>query len=498
MTRLTQPNTKQFTEGLTFDDVLLVPQASEVLPSAVKLQTQLTPNIRLNAPILSAAMDTVTEAKTAIAMAKLGGMGVVHKNLTASEQSAQVKRVKRSQAGMVSEPRTLTPQQTVGEAVRIFRERGISGFPILEQGKLVGLVTGRDLRFETEDSQKPLQEIMTTKLVFGEPETTVEEAARLMHKHRIEKLPLKDATGSLCGLYTMRDIENSTRYPHAALDGAGRLIVGAAIGPSAGDQDRTRLLLEAGVDVIIVDTAHGHSKGVVERVKKIKKDHNGFAFEVIAGNIATRAAAEDLIAAGADALKVGIGPGSICTTRIVAGVGVPQLTAIQNVCLAAAPKSIPVIADGGIKSSGDIAKAIAMGASSVMLGSMLAGTDEAPGELILYQGKTYKGYRGMGSMGAMEKRGAKDRYFQGSVQTKDKLVPEGIEGRIAYKGALAKTMHQMLGGLRSSMGYVGAKDIKALQQHTQFVRLTGAGLRESHVHDVFVTKEAPNYKLPQS
>jgi IMP dehydrogenase len=442
-------------------------------------------------------MDTVTEAKTAIAMAKLGGMGIIHKNLAPEEQAIQVKRVKRSQAGMVSEPRTLAPDQTVGEAVRIFREKGISGFPIIEQERLVGLVTGRDLRFEKEYSDKPLKAIMTKDLVTGTAVTTVEEAAALMHKHRIEKLPLVSATGSLCGLYTMRDIENSTRYPNAALDSAGRLIVGAAIGPSEADQDRTRLLLEAGVDVIVVDTAHGHSKGVLDRVRKIKKDHSGFSFDVIAGNIATKSAALDLIEAGVDALKVGIGPGSICTTRIVAGVGVPQLTAIQNVVSAALKNNTPVIADGGIKSSGDIAKAIAMGASCVMLGSMLAGTDEAPGELILYQGKTYKGYRGMGSLGAMEKRGGKDRYFQSGVQQLDKLVPEGIEGRIAYKGSLAKTMHQMLGGLRSSMGYVGAKNILAMQSHQEFVRLTGAGLRESHVHDVFVTKEAPNYKLPQ-
>ncbi len=489
---------KIFSEGLTFDDVLLVPQASEVLPSEVGLKTQLSRNLSLNSPILSAAMDTVTEAKTAIAMAKLGGMGVIHKNLSPEEQARHVKKVKRSQAGMVSEPKTLTPDQTIGEAVRIFREKGISGFPILEQGRLVGLVTGRDLRFETEYSDKPLGSIMTKELVTGTAATTVEEAAALMHKHRIEKLPLKDSAGSLCGLYTMRDIENSTRYPNAALDSAGRLLVGAAIGPSGSDQERTRLLLEAGVDVIIVDTAHGHSKGVVERVRNIKKDHSGFSFEVIAGNIATSGAASALIEAGVDALKVGIGPGSICTTRIVAGVGVPQLSAIQNACAAANKHGVPVIADGGIKSSGDIAKAIAMGASSVMLGSMLAGTDEAPGELILYQGKTYKGYRGMGSMGAMEKRGGKDRYFQSGVQQNDKLVPEGIEGRIAYKGALAKTMHQMLGGLRSSMGYVGAKDIASMQNHKEFVRLTGAGLRESHVHDVFVTKEAPNYKLPQN
>jgi IMP dehydrogenase len=494
----TPPTTKNFSEGLTFDDILLVPQASQVLPSQVDLKSKLTRNIILNAPILSAAMDTVTEAKTAIAMAKLGGMGVIHKNLTPEDQAKHVKRVKRSQAGMVTEPRTLTPEQTVGEAVQIFREKGISGFPIIESNKLVGLVTGRDLRFETEYSGKPLKAVMTTELVTGTASTSVEEAAALMHKHRIEKLPLIDADGALCGLYTLRDIENSSRYPHAALDAAGRLIVGAAIGPSEKDQDRTRQLLESGVDVIVVDTAHGHSQGVIERVRQIKNDHSGFSFEVVAGNIATAEAARDLIEAGADALKVGIGPGSICTTRIVAGVGVPQLSAVQNACSVAGALGVPVIADGGIKSSGDIAKAIAMGASCVMLGSMLAGTDEAPGEQILFQGKTFKSYRGMGSLGAMEKRGAKERYFQGSVHQQEKLVPEGIEGRIAYKGSLAKTIHQMLGGLKSSMGYVGAKDIPTMQSHKEFVRLTGAGLRESHVHDVFVTKEAPNYKLPQS
>ncbi len=482
-------------EGLTFDDVLLIPQASNVLPRTADLTTQFTRGLRLNIPVLSAAMDTVTESATAIALAQEGGIGVIHKNLEPAEQAAEVRRVKRYEAGVVQEPLTVTAETTLAEVQRLAAENGFSGFPVLDaDGKLCGIVTNRDMRFE-RNPQRRVREMMTPleRLVTVKAGTDLETCKDLFREHRIEKLPVVDDDGRLMGLVTVRDIEKSRAFPNAVRDDLGRLLVAAAIGVGEKELDRLGALVEAGVDVIVVDTAHGHSRGVIEMVRHIKDKH-GEAIQVIGGNVATPEAVRDLADAGADAVKVGIGPGSICTTRIVAGVGVPQLTAVMQCSEAGREAGVPVIADGGIKFSGDFAKAIAAGATTCMFGSMFAGTEEAPGEKILYQGRTYKTYRGMGSIGAM-KKGSKDRYFQGDVDEAMKLVPEGIEGRVAYKGPLADILHQLLGGLRAAMGYVGAATIPEMHERARFVRITGAGLRESHVHDVTITKEAPNYRL---
>lgn len=479
-------------EGLTFDDVLLLPAESAVVPSEVNTATKLSPGIDLALPIVSAAMDTVTEAQLAIAMARSGGIGIMHRNLSIADQAAEVDKVKRSQSGMIVDPVTLGADVPVSDALDLMEHYHISGVPITDDtGHLVGLLTNRDLRF-VENVDQPIDNVMRRPpLVTASPGTTLEEAKELFWKNRIEKLPVVDDDGVLCGLITVKDLEKRKQYPDSTHDDAGRLRCGAAIGTGPDAFDRAEALVEAGVDILVVDTAHGHSRGVLDVVKEIK---SRFDLEVIAGNIATAAAAEALIGVGADAVKVGIGPGSICTTRIVAGVGVPQLTAIYDVVEVAHARGTTVIADGGLQFSGDVAKAIAAGADTVMLGSMLAGVDESPGEVVLHQGERYKEYRGMGSMGAMKTRSfSKDRYFQGDVSEEDKLVPEGIEGRVAYKGPLANVLYQVAGGLRAAMGYCGAETIADLQVRSQFVRITGASLRESHPHDVTITKEAPNY-----
>jgi IMP dehydrogenase len=476
-------------EGLTFDDVLLVPAESAVLPNDVLTATRLTGSIELAIPIVSAAMDTVTEARLAIALARQGGIGIVHRNLSIADQVAEVDKVKRSESGMIVEPVTLPPDALVADALALMARYKVSGIPITdEDGRLVGILTNRDLRFESDTTQ-PVSALMTARnLVTAPVGTTLEEAKAILHRNKIEKLPVVDAEGVLKGLITVKDIRKRIEYPDATKDERGRLRVGAAVGVGPDALERAQALAEAGTDVLVVDTAHGHSHGVLEMVGRVK---DAVDVDVIAGNIGTAEAAAALISAGADAVKVGIGPGSICTTRVVAGVGVPQITAIYDVAQAS---DVPVIADGGITSSGDIAKAIAAGADAVMLGSLLAGTDEAPGEVILAQGERFKEYRGMGSLGAMRARSfSKDRYFQGDVEDVDKLVPEGIEGRVAYKGALAPILHQLVGGLRQAMGYCGAPTIAALKE-ARFVRITGAGLRESHPHDVTITKEAPNYR----
>ncbi len=484
-------------DGLAYDDVLLVPAASNVLPSQVSLHTQLTQNIRIKIPIVSAAMDTVTESRVAIAMAQSGGIGIIHKNMSIEEQSREVRRVKRSETGMVTAPITVTPSASIEDLIKLMSSHRISGVPVVENEVLIGIVTGRDTAFET-DLKRPVSEIMTKNVITAPKGTTFDEAIRILHRHRIEKLPVVEEAGEgskkLVGLFTIRDIENSRKYPEAAKDYSRRLIVGAAIGAGENDLARAEALLEAGADVIVVDTAHGHSSGVIETVRNLKSRLWGrFKFDIIAGNVATAGAVRALIDAGADAVKVGIGPGSICTTRIVAGVGVPQFTAVLE-CSAEAKKSgIPIIADGGIRFSGDIAKALAAGASSVMLGSLIAGCEETPGDHVIYQGKSYKVYRGMGSLGAMEK-GSKDRYFQSEISKTDKYVPEGIEGRVAFKGPLENNLYQLTGGIRSAMGYLGSPTIEALQEKAEFVRMTFAGWKESHVHDVYVTREAPNYK----
>jgi len=481
-------------EGLTFDDVLLVPQASSVVPRMVDTSSQLTRRIRLNIPVVSAAMDTVTESGTAIALAQEGGIGVIHKNLDASAQAAEVRRVKRYEAGIVQEPLTVSPGDTLQQVRQLANEHGFSGFPVLdENGRVSGIVTNRDMRFE-RDPGKRVQDMMTPleRLVSVRQGTDLETCKDLFREHRIEKLPVVDDEGRLQGMVTVRDIEKATAFPHAVRDDLGRLLVAAAIGVGDKELARFEALLDAGVDAVVVDTAHGHSQGVIDQVREIKQQH-GDRIQVIGGNIATPEAVRDLVEAGADAVKVGIGPGSICTTRMVAGVGVPQLSAVLECAAAGREAGVPVIADGGIKFSGDFAKAMAAGASTCMFGSMFAGTDEAPGEKILYQGRTYKAYRGMGSIGAME-QGSKDRYFQGDVEEAMKLVPEGIEGRVAYKGPLNDILYQLVGGLRAAMGYVGAATVKQMHERAKFVRITGAGLRESHVHDVTITKEAPNYR----
>lgn len=475
--------------ALTFEDVLLVPAYSEILPKEVSLQTKLSRNITLNAPIVSAAMDTVTEERTAIAMARLGGIGIIHKNMDIATQVALIKKVKKSESGVIIDPIYISPDSTLADAKEITDTYKISGVPVVDShGSLIGILTNRDMRFET-DLTRPVKDIMTkAPLVTGCIGTSLEEARNIMNKHKIEKLPIVDDKGVLKGLITIKDIQKRIEYPNSNKDDFGRLRVGAAIGVF--QYDRAKALVDAGVDVLVLDSAHGHSKGILETIKAIKKD---LVVDIVAGNVATGEGAQALIDAGVDAVKVGIGPGSICTTRIVAGVGVPQITAIDNVASVCHKVGIPVIADGGIKYSGDIAKALAVGASSVMIGSMLAGTEESPGEMIIYQGRQYKTYRGMGSLGAMN-RGSADRYFQeGTAQ--EKLVPEGIEGRVPYRGRIADVIHQMLGGVRSSMGYLGARDIPTLWEKAEFVEITQSGLRESHVHDVTITKEAPNYHI---
>ncbi len=477
-------------EGLTFDDLLLVPALSSVLPRDVDLSTRLTSNIRLNIPLLSAAMDTVTEYRMAIAIAQEGGIGIIHKNLSIEEQASMVDRVKKYESVIIKEPRTLTPDQKVSDAVKIMKEENISGFPIVENGcRLVGILTNRDLRFEN-DLNRPICEIMTTNVVTGKVGISITRAKAKMHENRIEKLPVVDKNGHLKGLMTVTDIEKRLRFPNSCKDGHGSLRVGAAVGVSFDLEERTEALLNAGADIISVDTAHGHSKGVLEAVKNLKKNFK--KIELIAGNIATKEGAEALIKAGVDAVKVGVGPGSICTTRIVTGIGVPQITAVLDAVSAARKKGIPVISDGGIKFSGDITKALAVGADSVMIGGLFAGTDESPGETVLLQGRTFKLYRGMGSIEAM-KQGSKDRYFQDDVESELKLVPEGIEGRVPYKGPISSSIYQLVGGIRAGMGYTGAKNITELQKKAKFHRITSAGRRESHVHDVTITKEAPNY-----
>ncbi len=482
---------KDIRTALTFDDVLLVPAYSEVLPRDVDVSTKLTNEIRLNIPLLSAAMDSVTEARMAIAIAQEGGIGIIHKNLTVEEQAQQVDRVKKYESVVILKPKTLEPEQRVADALKIMKEEQISGFPVVRaDGVLVGIVTNRDLRFE-EDPEKKISEIMTKNVVTASKDISIEEAKRILHRHRIEKLPLVDDAGRLKGLITMTDIEKRERFPNSCKDELGRLRVGAAVGVSFDRDARVEALLKAGADCIVIDTAHGHSKGVIESIKAIKKN---FRCQLIAGNIATKEAAEALIEAGVDAIKVGVGPGSICTTRIVTGIGVPQITAIMDAVSAARKKGIPVIADGGIKYSGDVTKALAAGAHSVMIGGLFAGTEESPGETILYQGRTFKLYRGMGSIEAM-KRGSKDRYYQDDVESELKFVPEGIEGRVPHKGPLASTIYQLIGGLKAGMGYLGCRTIEELHKKARFVKLTPAGLRESHVHDVVITKEAPNYQI---
>lgn len=480
-------------QALTFDDVLLVPAYSNVLPREVSLATQLTRNIQLNIPLLSAAMDTVTEAPLAIALAQEGGLGFIHKNMTAIKQAAHVARVKRFESGVVNDPITIQSHMTVRNVLELTQMHKISGLPVVDNGKVVGIVTNRDLRFETNLDQ-PIKNIMTPRerLVTVREGAAKEDVIRLLHQHRLERVLVIDAEDTLKGLITVKDIQKSTDHPNACKDIHGRLRVGAAVGVGDGTEERVAALAEAGVDVIVVDTAHGHSQGVLDRVTWVKK--NFPHIEVIGGNIATAGAALALVDAGADGVKVGIGPGSICTTRIVAGVGVPQISAIANVEKALAGSGVPFIADGGIRFSGDISKAIAAGAYSVMLGGMFAGTEEAPGEIELYQGRSYKSYRGMGSIGAMQK-GSSDRYFQDNNGNADKLVPEGIEGRVPYKGSVLAVIHQLMGGLRASMGYVGASTITEMRERAEFVQITSAGMRESHVHDVQITKEAPNYRI---
>lgn len=480
-------------QALTFDDVLLVPAHSDVLPREVSLATQLTKEIRLNIPLLSAAMDTVTEARMAIALAQLGGMGIIHKNMSVEMQASRVSRVKRFESGVVIDPVTIHPQMTVREVMALTKKHKISGLPVIQDDKVVGIVTNRDLRFETNLDQA-VSNIMTPKerLVTVREGASREEIMSLLHKHRLERLLVIGDADDLKGLITVKDIQKSSDHPNACKDSQGRLRVGAAVGVGDGTDERIAALVEAGVDAIVVDTAHGHSQGVLDRVKWAKTHYP--KLQVIGGNIATASAALALVDAGADAVKVGIGPGSICTTRIVAGVGVPQITAISNVAEALQKSGVPFIADGGIRYSGDIAKAIAAGANLVMLGGMFAGTEEAPGEVELYQGRSYKSYRGMGSVGAMQK-GSSDRYFQDNEGNVDKLVPEGIEGRVPYKGSVLAVIHQLMGGLRASMGYVGCSTIDEMRAKAEFVQITSAGMRESHVHDVQITKEAPNYHI---
>ncbi len=477
--------------ALTFDDLLLVPSSSEVLPNETSLATRLTDKINLNAPLVSAAMDTVTEHRTAIAMAREGGIGIIHKNMTIDEQAKEVERVKKSESGMIIDPVTVHEKQSVGEVEAIMAKYKISGLPVLRDDKLVGIVTNRDLRFVSDENLR-VSDVMTSKnLVTAEVGIDLEHSKALLHEHRIEKLLVVDDDGNLNGLITIKDLEKIKKYPFSAKDPLGRLLVGAALGVDPGVEKNAQKLVDAGVDVVVMDSAHGHSQGVLTAVEMVRSTFP--ELQIIAGNVATYEGTEALIKAGANCVKVGVGPGSICTTRIVAGVGVPQMTALKHCVTAASRYNIPIIADGGIKHSGDLAKAIGAGAHSIMIGSLFAGTDETPGETFLYQGRTYKGYRGMGSIGAMRK-GSSDRYFQSEVSSQSKLVPEGIEGKVPYRGPLASVVYQLLGGLRSGMGYVGAANIEELRKKAAFVRISAAGLRESHVHDVIITKEAPNYR----
>ncbi|MGF7185783.1 IMP dehydrogenase [Desulfitispora alkaliphila] len=475
--------------GLTFDDVLLVPAYSEVLPHTTSTKTELTENLKLNIPIMSAGMDTVTDARMAIAIAREGGLGIIHKNMTIEEQALEVDKVKRSEHGVITDPIYLSPEHSINDALDLMGRYRISGVPITVDKKLVGILTNRDLRFEM-DYTKEIKSVMTKEdLVTAPVGTTLEQAKELLQEHKIEKLPLVDEEGNLAGLITIKDIEKAKQYPNSAKDSRGRLLAGAAVGVTGDTLDRVSALVKSGVDLITVDTAHGHSKGVLDMVKRIKEHFPNV--DIMAGNVATPEATRALIEAGADIVKVGIGPGSICTTRVVAGIGVPQVTAVYECAQEAKKFGVPVIADGGIKYSGDITKSIAAGGAAVMVGSLLAGTEESPGELEIYQGRSYKVYRGMGSIGAM-KAGSKDRYFQSETK---KFVPEGIEGRVPYKGPLSDTIYQLLGGLKSGMGYCGTATIKDLQDNGQFIKITGAGLRESHPHDVTITKEAPNYTV---
>jgi len=477
--------------ALTFDDLLLCPQASQVLPNEVSLATRLTKTISLNAPLISAAMDSVTEHRTAIAMAREGGLGIIHKNMSIELQAKEVERVKKSESGMIVDPITVKETNSVGEVEKIMAKYKISGLPVLRDGKLVGIVTNRDLRFVSDDDLR-VADVMTSKnLVTAEVGIDLEHSKALLHEHRIEKLLVVDDNGNLSGLITIKDLEKIKKYPLAAKDDLGRLLVGAALGVGKNIEANGQMLVDAGVDVVVVDSAHGHSQGVLEAVAKIRGAFPDL--QIIAGNVATAEGTEALIKAGANCVKVGVGPGSICTTRIVAGVGVPQMTAIQKAVSVASKYGIPIISDGGIKHSGELAKAIGAGAHAIMIGSLFAGTDETPGETFLYQGRTYKGYRGMGSLGAMRK-GSSDRYFQSEVSSQSKLVPEGIEGKVPYRGPLSEVIYQLLGGLRSGMGYVGAATIEELREKAKFVKISASGLRESHVHDVIITKEAPNYR----
>jgi IMP dehydrogenase len=480
-------------KALTFDDVLLVPSYSDILPRDTSLKTRLTRRIALNIPLLSAAMDTVTEAPLAIAMAQEGGIGIVHKNLSPAAQAAQVLRVKRYESGVLSDPITISPDMRVRDVIALTRQHRISGLPVIAEGRIVGIVTNRDLRFETR-LDEPVSSIMTPRdrLITIREGASLDEAQALMHRHRLERVLVTNEAFELKGLVTVKDILKATEHPNAAKDNKGKLRVGAAVGVGGDSEERVELLVRAGVDALIVDTAHGHSKGVIDRVREIKRLYP--QVDVIGGNIATSEAARALVEAGADGVKVGIGPGSICTTRIVAGVGVPQISAISDVSTALMGTGVPMIADGGVRYSGDVAKAIAAGANSVMMGSMFAGTEEAPGEVILLHGRSYKSYRGMGSLGAMQD-GAADRYFQDPESNADKLVPEGIEGRVPYKGSVVAIVYQLCGGLRASMGYCGCADIEQMRTRTQFVEISSAGMRESHVHDVQITQEAPNYHI---
>ena len=475
--------------GFTFDDVLLMPAKSEVLPKEVDIATLVTRNIKINIPIVSAAMDTVTETNLAIAIAREGGIGIIHRAMSPERQASEVDKVKKSESGMILDPITISPEAPISDALSLMERYRISGIPVTEKGKLIGILTNRDLRFETQFSKKVSQVMTRDKLITSSVGTTLEQAKKILHQYKIEKLPIVDKENNLKGLITIKDIEKRKKYPNACKDSVGRLRVGAAIGTGENAIRRAELLAKAGADVIVIDTAHGHTKAVLETIRALKKRVD---VDIIAGNIATSEATEDLIRAGVDGIKVGIGPGSICTTRIIAGAGVPQLTAIKDCSSFARKYQVPVTADGGIKYSGDITKALAAGAHCVMIGSLFAGTDESPGEIVLFQGRSYKVYRGMGSIGAME-QGSKDRYLQAGVEA-IKLVPEGVEGRVPYKGPLSQSVHQLTGGIRSGMGYCGCKNLSELRKKAKFVQITNAGLRESHVHDVIITKEAPNYR----
>jgi IMP dehydrogenase len=485
---MTMPQ-EELREGLTFDDVLLVPQQSDLLPSDCDVSTQLTPRIRLRIPLVSSPMDTVTESRTAIAIAQLGGIGFIHRNLPVARQAAEVEAVKKYESGMISDPVTVEPEQKIGDALAIMERHHISGLPVVSDGRLVGILTNRDLRFEKR-LDKLVREVMTKNVITARPGIQLDDAKEILQAHRIEKLPLVDEQHRLRGLITVKDMDKATRHPHSSKDQLGRLRVGGAIGVGPDREERAQALRRAGADVLLVDTAHGHTRNVIDAIRQTRRECP--ELEVIAGNIATAEGARALIEAGADALRVGMGPGSICTTRVVSGVGVPQITAIMDVTAVAASRGVPIVADGGIRFSGDITKALAAGAGTVMIGSLIAGTEESPGETILYQGRTYKLYRGMGSLGAMTER-TRDRYGQQDV-AEGKYVPEGIEGRVPHRGSLASNIEQLVGGLRSGMGYLGAATLEELRQRARFIRITDAGQRESHVHDVFITKEAPNYR----